>query len=73
MKNVYLSITVDTECDKGKGWRVKQPMSFINTRSGIMNNLQPIFDKYSVKATYLLSPEVILDSESVCSFKEMGN
>jgi hypothetical protein len=71
VSKIYLAITIDTECDKGKGWKVKQPLSFTNTQKGIVNNLQPILDKYSAKATYLLSPEVLLDQESVRVLKSM--
>ncbi|MFI1771042.1 hypothetical protein [Thalassobellus citreus] len=70
---IYLAITVDTECDKGAKWKVKQPLAFKNIYEGIVNNLQPIFDKYKVKATYLLSPEVIYDAKSVSVFKSFGN
>jgi hypothetical protein len=71
--NIYLAITIDTECDKGEKWKVKQPLSFKNTREGILNNLQPIIDKYSAKATYLLSPEVINDNPSVAVFKDLSD
>jgi len=70
---INLAVTVDTECDKGEKWQVRQPLSFENTRSGLRNNLQPIFDRHCVKATYLLSPEVIEDDESVSYFKSLGN
>lgn len=70
---IYFAITIDTECDKGEKWKVKQPLSFKNTREGIVKNLQPIFDKYKVKATYLLSPEVMYDDISVEVFKEFAN
>jgi len=66
---IYLAITVDTECDKGEKWKVKQPLSFINTRVGIAENLQPIFDKHAAKVTYLLSPEVMRDESSVAFLK----
>lgn len=69
MNNIYLAVTIDTECDKGAKWKVKQPLSFMNIYNGVVNNLQPIFDKHHVKATYLLSPEIINDSLSVEVFK----
>lgn len=37
------------------------------------NNLQPVFDRHNVKATYLLSPEVISDSKSANYFRSLGN
>ena len=70
---IFLAITVDTECDKGEKWRVKQPLSFLNTRVGIAENLHPIFDKHAVKATYLLSPEVMTDEKSVVFLKSVEN
>ena len=73
MKNIYLTITIDTECDKGAKWKVKQPLSFYNIYNGVVNRLQPIFDKYNIKATYLLSPEVMMDEKSVAVFKNFGN
>ena len=73
MKNLYIAITIDTECDKGAKWKVKQPLSFKNIYNGVVNNLQPIFDKHHVKATYLLSPEIMMDKQSVAVFKSFGN
>lgn len=74
MKNkIYLAITIDTECDKGAKWKVKQPLSFQNIYNGVVNRLQPVFDKYGVKATYLLSPEVMMDDKSVEVFKNFGS
>ncbi|RED47060.1 hypothetical protein DFQ10_101839 [Winogradskyella eximia] len=71
--NIYLSITIDTECDKGAKWKVKQPMSFHNMYNGVVNRLQPLFDKYNVKATYLLSPEIIRDERSVEILKKFDS
>ncbi|WP_299338553.1 polysaccharide deacetylase family protein [uncultured Psychroserpens sp.] len=71
--NIYLAVTIDTECDKGKKWKLKQPLTFKNIYNGVVNNLQPIFDKYNVKATYLLSPEIMMDDKSVEVFKSFGD
>ncbi|MBC3845173.1 hypothetical protein H8K90_02165 [Winogradskyella echinorum] len=70
---IYLAITIDTECDKGEKWIVKQPFSFHNIYNGVESQLQPIFDKYNVKATYLLSPEIIRDQKSVEIFKKFNS
>ena len=69
---VYLTVSIDTECDKGAKWRVRQPLSFENTRTGIPDCLQPLFDKYEVKPTYLLSPEVMGDKASVDIFRSLA-
>jgi hypothetical protein len=70
---IHLAITIDTECDKGAKWKVKQPLTFENIYNGVVNNLQPIFDRHNVKATYLLSPEIMMDEKSVAVFKSFGD
>lgn len=68
MKRVYLIISIDTECDKSKDWSVPQPLSFRNITAQ-KDVLLPLFKKFDLKPTYLLSPEVILDDESCLFFK----
>ncbi|RIK80618.1 hypothetical protein DCC62_03270 [candidate division KSB1 bacterium] len=69
---IYLAITIDTECDKGPGWRVQKPMRFEAVNRGIPERLQPLFERYGIKATYLLSPEVIADADSVATLQRLG-
>ena len=73
MKKIFLSITIDTECDKEFDWKVKRPLSFDNTRNQIKSNLLPVFNEFGAIPTYLLSPEVIKDEESAEVFKSFGN
>jgi hypothetical protein len=61
---VYLCVTIDTECDKGAGWRSQRPMAFAGVLDGIVTRLQPLFRAHRAKPTYLLSPEVIRDAAS---------
>lgn len=68
MKKVYLIISIDTECDKDKRWNVPQPMSFENIEEQ-RKALFPLFKKHNVKPTYLLSPEVMNDHNSVIFFQ----
>ena len=56
-----LCVTIDCERDKGPGWRVRRPMSFAGVHVGIGERLDPLFRRYGVKPTYLLSPEVMRD------------
>lgn len=70
---IYLSVTIDTECDKGTGWRVKHPLSFTNVYDGVVNLLQPLFDKHGIRATYLLSPEVMRDQKSLDIFTQISS
>ena len=39
----YLCVSIDTECDKGKGWLSKKPMAFAGIHDGVMKRLQPLF------------------------------
>lgn len=71
MKKVYLIISIDTECDKGPGWKLQRPMAFENITKGQPQNLEPLFGAYSIKPTYLLSPEVMQHTESVSYFKSL--
>jgi hypothetical protein len=70
MKKVYLIISIDTECDKSPDWSVQQPLSFQNIRDQ-EKTLMPLFEKYNIKPTYLLSPEVLKDEESVEYFRSI--
>lgn len=70
---VYVLITIDTECDKGKGWLVQNPLKFVGVEQGVVKFLQPLFDRYSIKPTYLLSPEILDDEPSVEVFKRIEN
>ena len=63
--DVLLCVGIDCECDKGRGWRVRAPLSFDGMTRGIGERLQPLFARYRAKPTYLLSPEVLRDPRSV--------
>ena len=63
--SVYLCISIDCECDKGPGWRLQKPLAFSGIAQGIGQRLQPLFRRYRMKPTYLLSPEIMHDPQSV--------
>jgi hypothetical protein len=69
---IYLSVTIDTECDKGPKWLIKRPLQFKAVTEGIPDVLEQLFRKYQVKATYLLSPEVIKDDACVSVLKDVS-
>lgn len=71
MSRAYLCISIDTECDKGKGWRSKKPMSFAAIHEGVVHRLQPMFSEFGAKPTYLLSPEVLKDDASVTALRAL--
>ncbi len=63
-RGVYLIVSIDTECDKGPGWRIQYPFRFASVLHGIPEVLEPLFQRNGVRATYLLSPEVMRDAAS---------
>jgi hypothetical protein len=69
---IDLIISIDTECDKGEGWKVKQPFRFENVLRGIPDRLQPVFEKFNIIPTFLLSPEVMLNDKCVSLFRSLG-
>jgi peptidoglycan/xylan/chitin deacetylase (PgdA/CDA1 family) len=69
----YLCVSIDTECDKGKGWRSRKPMAFDGIHDGVVKRLQPMFDAFGAKATYLLSPEVLRDGACAEVFRRIAD
>ena len=59
MSKTFMSVTIDTECDKSLNWSNSNPLTFNSVTHGIPNILQPLFNNFSIKPTYFLSPEVI--------------
>lgn len=71
-KKVYIIISIDTECDKDPKWEIPQPMEFQNIllQSEVFNSL---YEKYNIRPTYLLSPEVLKSDICVEVFKNFEN
>jgi hypothetical protein len=65
MSGVFLAVTIDCECDKGARWKARSPLAFEGVTEGIGRRLAPLFRAYRAKPTYLVSPEVLRDAESV--------
>lgn len=65
MRPVYFIITIDTECDKSRDWSVPYPWSFDNILKAIPGRLQPLFQMYDIRPTYLISPEVLYDPNCI--------
>lgn len=61
----FLCVTIDCECDKGPGWRCQYPLSFEGVKIGIQERLQPLFQYFGAKPTYLLSSEILRDEVSL--------
>jgi len=70
LKKVNLIISIDTECDRYHNWEVRQPLSFQNIEDQ-KTTLFPLFKKHGIKATYLISPEVLKDDAAMQVFDEV--
>jgi hypothetical protein len=71
MSRAYLCVSIDTESDKGRGWRSRRPMSFEGITDGVVKRLHPLFERFGAKPTYLLSPEVLRDEACVETFRKL--
>ena len=58
MRKLFI-VTIDTEIDRSPDWSVSRDETFQSVLSAVPQRLAPLFDRYGVKATYLLSGEVI--------------
>ena len=73
MSRAYLCVSIDTECDKGPGWRSRRPLSFEGVYVGVLERLQPLFASFGAKPTYLVSPEVIRDERSALALRGISD
>lgn len=64
-ENVYLTISIDTECDHDPDWVRSKPIAFDSITEGVPNRLQPVFNDVGAVPTYLLTVEVLEDAASV--------
>lgn len=65
MPRAYLTVTIDTECDKAPRWLVRKPLGFVGVTTGVRERLEPLFASFGAKGTYLVSGEVLRDAASV--------
>jgi len=65
MSKIYTAITIDVEPDCLTNWSRSDPRSFKSITYGIPHLLQPVFNRFGAKPTYLLDSEVIENNESV--------
>ena len=72
-RKIHLIVSIDTECDKGPGWRIRYPFQFDSVLRGIPEVLTPLFERNGVRPTYLLSPEVIRDPACAALLRETPN
>lgn len=63
-EEVYLTISIDTECDHDSSWTRSKPLTFNSINKGLPEVLQPAFSSVNAVPTYLLTVEVMEDEES---------
>ncbi|MCB1754539.1 MAG: hypothetical protein KDJ38_03400 [Gammaproteobacteria bacterium] len=71
IEDVYLTISIDTECDHDPNWVRSDPLTFHSITDGMPNRLQPLFMDVGAIPTYLLTVEVLEDDESVAALKSL--
>lgn len=65
IEEILLTITIDTECDHDARWVRSNPLRFESVLDGLPNRLQPAFTELGAIPTYLLTVEVMEDSNCV--------
>jgi hypothetical protein len=70
-KEKLFFVSIDTECDHSPSWTASVPLTFTNILSGIPRILQPLFNRYSVFPTYLLTVEVLENQDCVNTLKNL--
>ena len=71
MKKILVA-TIDVEPDCTPTWQYSNPLSFEGVYHGVVNTLQPIFNKYSFIPTYLINNVVLEDERSVATLRSLG-
>lgn len=64
-EEVFLTVSIDTECDHDPSWARSKPLTFNSITHGLPNVLQPAFSSCGAVPTYLLTVEVMEDDASV--------
>lgn len=74
ISEVYVTITIDTECDHDTQWVRSDPLTFESITCGLPERLQPAFESVGAVPTYLLTVEVLEDDASVQALRSLtGN
>src|SRR5262249_12341899 len=68
----FLVITIDVEPDCTSNWQYSDPLTFNGVSEGIKSRLQPLFNQFEIKPTYLINNVVLEDAGSVNVFKNLS-
>ncbi len=72
IEEVYLTVSIDTECDHDRNWARSKPLTCHSINRGLPDILQPAFEQVGAVPTYLLTIEVLEDPESVDSLRNLN-
>ena len=73
MKKRFLIVSIDTEGDSRAGWCLRYPFEIRGVTEGIRERLTPLFQKYGIPPTYLLSHEILKNPEAVEILKQISD
>jgi len=65
MRELAVMVTIDVECDKSPTWRTPTDVAFRGVTDVIPRLLTPLFDRYGIEPTYLVSSEVLTHGPSM--------
>ena len=73
MSDPIFVVTIDTEVDRSLDWSISSPATFTSVTRAVPAIFMPLFRKYGVVPTFLLSPEVIEDDASAAALDALDD
>lgn len=71
VQKIYMTVSIDTECDHDPNWVRANPLTFESINEGVPNRLQVAFDSIGAIPTYLLTVEVMEDATCVETLRSL--
>lgn len=71
VEEIVVTISIDTECDHDSHWARSKPLTFHSINEGLPQLLQPAFEQVGAIPTYLLTVEVLEDTQCVKTLLEL--
>lgn len=65
VEEIVVTVSIDTECDHDSHWIRSKPLTFRSINEGLPQLLQPAFEQVGAIPTYLLTVEVLEDTQCV--------
>lgn len=71
VEEIYLTVSIDTECDHDDRWVRSNPLAFESINRGLPEILQPAFMEVGAIPSYLLTVEVLEDKSCLETLKSL--